>query len=701
MQRENGKLLLARQDPLPPESKGGYFIDQVSQMWKVRRLDRGLSVLWPRSDPICGTGSPGSPGSPGSQEDTVWVQVAYEQCCVQAQQARGSFSGRFIPGSESIVSGYGLGGHNQPMRAFFRGRTTNQFPDVVLSKGINNYCCQKALAQVKRTDRNAASLDRVAEWLKHTTTADFEESGAPTIDYSLEEQICVGRCAPGDCTHAHTCPYKHMRDRRSWCNGIIITNHNQLVNDLEKRREGDLFGLWPEPVAIIIDEAHALEGIVRSEHTFELSTSDLANLVMKAIAQPVVVSTYTGAECQRMEGQVEALKYALEQSVEPPDDEAETHRRRIKRTNQLCDALGGVQKTLGSLSSTIQVSGEFASVEATLKARSRRESSYGSDLATLLDDAASTIEDVLTHMYAEPAESTAVWAETSSEEFSIHVAPLDVGPFLKEALWNIMVPIVLTSGTLATSADFTYYRKAMGLERNSRVVEHIAEPVSDYEKSVRIYVPTDLPPPTLSNEAKEDNYPFTSQMCQRLKEMIDVSKGRALALFTSYRRMAAARDYLKANGCPYTILTQGDYPTGELSRRFRTETHSVLLATGSFWEGFDAVGESLVLLVMDKLPFPNPNDPLTDALAKRAEARSEDPRATIYIPEMLKIVRQGSGRLIRHEDDMGVIALLDTRARGQYQSLLRGHLPPVTWTSDLADISEWFASVDSILHAIA
>jgi ATP-dependent DNA helicase DinG len=231
------------------------------------------------------------------------------------------------------------------------------------------------------------------------------------------------------------------------------------------------------------------------------------------------------------------------------------------------------------------------------------------------------------------------------------------------------------------SGDLRYFRDRVGLARGD-ARELIVDNEFDFEGRALFYVPRGIPEP--SDPA------FSAAAAAETREILDCSGGGALVLCTSYRTLSALTDALRGS-LPYTLFVQGDAPRAMLLRAFREGEDTVLIGTGTFWEGIDVPGASLRCVVIDKLPFASPSDPVTSARIRALRERGEDPFEAYQLPEAVLALRQGVGRLLRRGDDYGVVALLDRRVttRG-YGGLFRANLPPMRWTRERADVAAFF-----------
>jgi ATP-dependent DNA helicase DinG len=262
----------------------------------------------------------------------------------------------------------------------------------------------------------------------------------------------------------------------------------------------------------------------------------------------------------------------------------------------------------------------------------------------------------------------------------LRAAPIDVSQIVRDSLFDRMRTIVLTSATLAVDGSFEYVRGRLGIPTADQL--RVASEF-DYRRQAILYLPRRMPPPRAPA--------FAEAVARETLEILRRTEGRAFVLFTSYAMLHTVQRFVEM-ALTYPILVQGMAPRSTLIERFRTTPNAVLLATSSFWQGVDVVGEALSCVIIDKLPFASPSDPITAARIEAVAERGGQPFGDYQVPLAILTLLQGLGRLIRHRDDRGVLAILDPRLQTKgYGRRFLASLPPATMTRELQDIRRFFA----------
>jgi ATP-dependent DNA helicase DinG len=271
------------------------------------------------------------------------------------------------------------------------------------------------------------------------------------------------------------------------------------------------------------------------------------------------------------------------------------------------------------------------------------------------------------------------YLEVRGRGIFLRASPIDVSRLAKEALFDRMRTVVLTSATLAVDGSFEYVKSRLGI-RETAEVRVLSE--FDYNRQALLYLPRRMPSPKAPG--------FSAAAAREVIEILKHSRGRAFVLFTSYSMLRAVQQFVEMS-LPFPILVQGTAPRSTLLEQFRSTPNAVLLATSSFWQGVDVVGDALSCVIIDKLPFASPGDPITAARIESIKARGGDAFADYQVPLAILALQQGLGRLIRHRTDRGVLAILDPRLRTMgYGRRFLESLPPAPVTHDLAAVERFF-----------
>jgi ATP-dependent DNA helicase DinG len=530
-------------------------------------------------------------------------------------------------------------------------------------KGISNYLCLRkfrehraraAAAAGTLTEAPLTTLARIEEWAAQTTEGDRAEiDGLADDDPAWRDVSATPETRLGvRCPHFEDCYVTRAR-RRAQQAEIVIVNHHLFFADLALRAQWPQAQLLPAYEAVIFDEAHQLEdiatdyfGVGVSSLRLDALTRDLARAV-KGDRAPERLSDAGAHVDKRAAALFEALRRRLGARERVSIDAGIWSGEPEREAHALDTALEELEHGLEAAdASALDDGGEEA------EALARRARAIRDDLALL-------VEGPQRHDRAH-----VFWAEQRGRTMLLHASPIDVAHIVRETLLGQVEAAVFTSATLTAEGKFDFVRARLGLEsaREARLPSPF-----DYRRQALLYLADDLPEP-----AEET---FAAAAAARMEELVLMMDGRAFLLFTSTRAMVRAHQIL-APRLPYPVLLQGEKPKHLLIEEFRARVGSVLFATASFWEGVDVIGEALSLVVIDKLPFQPPDDPLVAARVARLADEGRDPFEAYQVPRAALALAQGFGRLIRHREDRGVVALLDRRAvRRGYGRRVLGGLP--------------------------
>jgi ATP-dependent DNA helicase DinG len=517
--------------------------------------------------------------------------------------------------------------------------------DVVVLKGRQNYLCRKQLQgfgpMLLRDPRDETAYEALEPWFETTETGDRAELPFEPSD-ALWAELAVGadRCAGRRCPLLSACFAEAARARASEAE-LVIANHALYFADVAAGG-----GVLPEHDAVVFDEAHRLEETAATWLGGRVSRAGLRRL-----ASDIERACREASEAvpARAVDRVEQAGDRLLRSVAP-----HTGRRRLREIP--------VETALVLIDALAALAGQLDGRAEGLDQLARRTLVTAAQVEACLEPGG--LERV-------------VWSEPEA----IAWAPVDVSAQLRENLWEDGPTAILVSATLTTGEDATFVRRRLGLDHARELV--VGSPF-DFRAQALLYVPRAMPDP------RSDGY--TECAAAEVVDLLELSRGRALVLTSSYRALEVFRARI-AGRVPYDVLVQGDAPRERLLERFRAEVDSVLLATSTFWQGVDIPGESLSLLVIDKLPFSAPGDPLHEARCEGVEAAGGDWFRDFALPTAMLQLRQGFGRLIRSHDDQGVVAILDPRLRTKaYGRAFLAALPRAPMVDDRAAVAAFFGA---------
>ena len=548
-----------------------------------------------------------------------------------------------------------------------------------LMKGLSNYLCLRRMNEARGSKGLDPELGRILEWAHDTETgdraelADLPEDAEVWKDVASSSETRIG----AGCQHFEACFVTRMR-REAEEAQIVVVNHHLFLADLALRTgpRGARSTVLPPYDAVVFDEAHQIEDIATDFFGVRVSTARVDALVRDAETSLASVNALealkSGPVRATLEGVREAAralfaKLALDgtPTASPERYRSRTDARRVlsddEMTPQLREAHGALDVRLEALEAVAK-----ARPEEALQLVARRAGDLREDLRGIL--AGTRASGELTDRVR--------WIDVRSRSVSIGSSPVDVGVTLRARLFDRVPSAVCTSATLATAGSFHFAKARLGGPPES--AELVVPSPFDFASRSALYLPDDLPEP--SDSAFED------AAADRVAELVRMTDGGAFVLCTSTRAMKSLHARLQGRtGLP--LMVQGERPKHLILSRFRASARSVLVATMSFWEGVDVPGWALRLVVIDKIPFAPPNDPVVAARCARIDRDGGNGFTQYSVPSAAMTLKQGFGRLIRTQRDAGVVAILDRRiVRKGYGRALLASLPPARRVRSLDDL---------------
>jgi len=558
---------------------------------------------------------------------------------------------------------------------------------VCYMKGRNNYLCRKKLYDLTNEPilsglEEIEQFGAIAAWEKTTSTGDRAELAelpeASGLWHKLDarSETCTGQ----KCKEYQRCFITEMR-RRAAESDIVIVNHHLFFADLAIKLEAENApdaGVLPDCGVVIFDEAHELEevagnyfGISVSNTRMEELARDIEDLLQREKLYTPGISSAIGSLRERSQ-----LFFSLVPAGEGRFS-FDSRKEFLEENGEEYDALN---QSLRRIDAELE---QLPQKPEQVFSLARRAQQLQVQLSFVMED-----ENPNTVFWIErrgfrgappPQRRSSEPQPRGRTNVFLQATPIEVGQILRECLWSKMETAVLTSATLAVGGGFDYIRQRLGLDhaRESIVPSHF-----DYQSQVILYVPPDLPDPRTPQ--------FVAQASDRIKRLLEITRGRAFVLFTSYAQMNDIYDRL-LGVLDFPMLKQGDAPKSALLDEFRITPHAVLFGTSSFWQGVDVQGEQLSCVIIDRLPFAVPSDPVVAARVKAIDASGGNAFFDYQVPSAVITLKQGFGRLIRSLHDRGLLALLDNRIlKKQYGKVFVESLPSYTRTTDLKRVEEFF-----------
>ena len=540
-------------------------------------------------------------------------------------------------------------------------------PDLkaVVMKGRSNFLCRAKLHQMEGQPvlKGLEELDwfgQIRDWEKLTETGDRSELSFLPDDAELWVRLDARRdtCTGQKCTEFNRCFITAMHQRAADAD-VIIVNHHLFFADLALRQD-DFGSILPEYSAIVFDEAHEIEDVASDYFGRQISNYRFDELARDA-EQAVRLTHQGGPALLKRISRVRERSNAFFERFPPregrspfePAARASFLEQNHAPYQDLCSAVKALETEIAALPTKAD---ELVNV-------ARRAAELRGELNFLLESSETN------YVY---------WFERRNKGVFVAATPIDVSEILRERLFESFDTVVLTSATLAVGGRFDFVKQRLGL---NGVRERVLPHEFDYKQQAILYIPPKLP------DVRDAG--FAEKAAEEIVRLLECTEGRAFCLFTSYSQMNQLFELVRPR-VRFPLLMQGSAPRSVLLDRFRTTPGAVLFATATFWQGVDVPGDQLSCVIIDRLPFAVPTDPV---VAARVRALNEDGRnafAEYQVPEAVLALKQGFGRLIRTRTDRGVLAILDNRIqRMQYGRIFLESLPEYTLTRDIAEVQRF------------
>ena len=540
------------------------------------------------------------------------------------------------------------------------GRAVGRPVDTALLKGRANYLCLERLEHAEGSEAIVDDLIAVREWRHRTDTGDRAELTSVGEDSKVWPLVTstVDNCLGQKCPHYSACHVVKAR-RAAQEADLVVVNHHLLLADLAMKEEGFVEFL-PGAEAIILDEAHQIPELAVQFFGVALGSREIEALIDEIRVESV---PYRQPELQR---RIDALQTAIRVlRAEAPRDEGRHQLDQV--IGELREPLTAMQLAVGELNTAIA---EIADASLELDK---------------LHEQLTSVAERLSLLASEDAWEGLRWIEINPRSLRINLTPLDVSTTLNGLIDNGHQAWIFTSATLAVGEDFSHFSSRMGL----RDVTGLTFP-SPYavEQNGLVYLPPGLPAPADASH--------TPAALEAVVPLLELTTGGMFCLFTSHRALNNAKKWFRSHKRVLgsrQLLAQGSAPRDDLLRRFREAGDAVLLGTGSFWEGVDVRGQALTIVLIDKLPFASPADPLMMARLEFIRREGGNGFTQHQLPQAVLAMKQGAGRLLRDQTDYGVIVLCDPRVTSKsYGRMFLDSLQPMPSTPSIDDVAAFLAA---------
>ncbi len=595
--------------------------------------------------------------------------------CVEAGTGTGKTLAYLLPAIFSrkrvIIS---TGTKNLQEQIFFKdlpflGNALDKKLSACYLKGRSNYLCLKKLEEIDAggylfSRHDPEYLKLIRKWSRESETGDRAELKELPDELPLWRHVDARRetCTGQKCPDFERCFVTRAR-QRALESDIVIVNHHLFFADLALR-QGDFGSVLPDYSAVVFDEAHEIEDVatqyfgvmvsnfridelVRDTHKEMEETGSGSVFLQEQLARLTACSGEFFRAFARTDGRFSMLELG--------------EGRRIRRAADGADGLEEAYREVSDRLRLIHTGLEGLPVGGdVIEALIRRTEELSADLSLVMES---------------ESHERVYWYENRGRGVFLWASPIVVAPIMEDRLFSKVDTAVLTSATLSTGGNFRFIRERLGLRD---AAELIVGSHFDYSEQAVLYIPRDMPEP------REPGW--SARVSERLVEILEASRGRAFVLFTSFSQMELAYQAVKGR-VPFPVFIQGERSKTRLLDDFRETPHSVLFATASFWQGVDVQGEQLSCVVIDKLPFSVPSDPVVSARIRYINEAGGNAFYDYQVPEAIILLKQGFGRLIRSRSDRGILALLDKRVLTRsYGRTFLGSLPRAPLTDNVAEL---------------
>ena len=537
--------------------------------------------------------------------------------------------------------------------------------ETALLKGRSNYLCLYRMDRSREsgelpTKAAVGELQAVHQWSASTPDGDLSLASVIADDSPLWPYVTStpDNCLGAECPRLEQCHVALAR-RRAQSADVVVVNHHLLFADMAIKQSG--FGeVLPGAEAFILDEAHQAPEIASRFFSASLTTRKVEDLCRDALLE----AGKTSGGLAQLQKPVEACRQSLKQLQAAMADhlpERGSWQQLVERS-ELRGALQGLDQDIADLLPALEALEGSSQGLGACATRCREMQG----MMDRLDQAASAGE--------------VRWFERRGRGFGLNITPLDVAERFDGFRAELDAAWVFTSATLSVAGRFDHFTRQMGLDDADCLT---LDSPFDYARNALLWLPEGLPEPRHPD--------FGTQMLMTVLPVLEASAGRAFMLFTSHRALQHAAEWLEER-VDFPLFVQGQAPRSLLLERFRRSGDGILLGTSSFWSGVDVIGDALSLVIIDKLPFAAPDDPVIESRSEALRSEGGNPFMELYLPQAVIALKQGAGRLIRDVNDRGVLVICDSRLAGKsYGEAFLNSLPPMRRTDDLAEVLEFFA----------